>query len=242
MSPLNQFMISRMQGKLLDYGCGVGAAVRAARATGRDVVGCDAFTTESAKSGLDNDLVFEMRNGIIPFKDNTFDGVYANQVFEHVADLEATICEIARVLKPGGKLLASFPVKECLYENHVHAPLAALVDGEQRWRVLYAMRMLGFGRDEFKAMRPGETPKRFDKTRDWADYAQKHLEKYLFYRPRREIFKMLAPHFSITPIEHAYVRYRYPALGFIERAPFSFFAQTALRALRTDIIECTARK
>lgn len=45
----------------------------------------------------------------IPFPDNYFDSVFSSEVFEHVFNLEAIIPEIARVMKPGGKILITCP-------------------------------------------------------------------------------------------------------------------------------------
>lgn len=43
----------------------------------------------------------------IPFEDATFDVVFSNQSLEHVHDCDLAIGEIARVLKPGGRLVGS---------------------------------------------------------------------------------------------------------------------------------------
>lgn len=48
-------------------------------------------------------------NGIIPFPDNHFDIVIANQVFEHLKNIYHLMDEINRVLKVGGILLFSVP-------------------------------------------------------------------------------------------------------------------------------------
>jgi len=45
----------------------------------------------------------------LPFKTNSFDYVIMNQVLEHVNDREPLISEAARVLKPDGTALFSFP-------------------------------------------------------------------------------------------------------------------------------------
>ena len=44
-----------------------------------------------------------------PFKSETFDFILCNQVFEHVPDTEALVEEMARILKPGGEVLITFP-------------------------------------------------------------------------------------------------------------------------------------
>lgn len=43
----------------------------------------------------------------LPFPENCFDIVMANKVLYHLGDIERGIAELARVMKPGGKLLAT---------------------------------------------------------------------------------------------------------------------------------------
>lgn len=51
----------------------------------------------------------------LPFGSSTFDTVLCTSVLEHVPDAEAVVSEIARVLKPGGRLLITVPF---LYPTH----------------------------------------------------------------------------------------------------------------------------
>ena len=46
----------------------------------------------------------------LSFTDASFDLVLCNEVFEHVQDLELAFREIARVLRPGGRLVATCPL------------------------------------------------------------------------------------------------------------------------------------
>ncbi|MFM2159286.1 MAG: hypothetical protein RLZZ124_1760 [Cyanobacteriota bacterium] len=46
----------------------------------------------------------------LSFADGSFDLVLCNELFEHVRDLEKAFSEIARVLQPGGRLLATCPL------------------------------------------------------------------------------------------------------------------------------------
>jgi hypothetical protein len=48
-------------------------------------------------------------NTELPFRDATFDVVFSSHCLEHSSDLPRTFGEIARVLKPGGKLIFAVP-------------------------------------------------------------------------------------------------------------------------------------
>ena len=54
----------------------------------------------------------------LPFGDAAFDRVIASEVLEHVPDDQAACAELARVLKPGGRLAVTVPAwwpeKECV--------------------------------------------------------------------------------------------------------------------------------
>jgi SAM-dependent methyltransferase len=56
----------------------------------------------------DVDVVADL-DGELPFPDQTFDVVSANQVLEHVRELVTLVYEAHRVLKPGGLLVAHVP-------------------------------------------------------------------------------------------------------------------------------------
>jgi SAM-dependent methyltransferase len=62
----------------------------------------------------------------LPLPDASADMVASFQTLEHVGDLERTLCEIRRILKPGGLFFAQAPNYTSFYEAHygVLAPLA----------------------------------------------------------------------------------------------------------------------
>ena len=47
----------------------------------------------------------------LPFNDNTFDLVICSEVLEHLHEYKEAVDEVYRVLKPGGKFLASVPAE-----------------------------------------------------------------------------------------------------------------------------------
>ena len=57
----------------------------------------------------------------LTYGDESFDLVICNDVFEHVYDLPQAVDEVRRVLKPGGRLLATFPMAFGQLENVIKA-------------------------------------------------------------------------------------------------------------------------
>lgn len=61
----------------------------------------------------------------LTFGDNSFDLIMSFDVLEHVPDYRAALSEMARVLKPGGKLLMTAPIHLPSYQSHVRAKMCA---------------------------------------------------------------------------------------------------------------------
>lgn len=82
---------------------------------------CD-LLTNSAITFVETDVSFGTRTALIcdahdiPFKDETFDGVIAQAVLEHVVDPFRCVAEVHRVLKPNGIVYAETP-----FMQQVHA-------------------------------------------------------------------------------------------------------------------------
>jgi ubiquinone/menaquinone biosynthesis C-methylase UbiE len=59
--------------------------------------------------------------GALPFEDASFDGVVLKDVLEHVADPAAVVGEVARVLRPGGRVFASSPdAQRWVWDDYTH--------------------------------------------------------------------------------------------------------------------------
>ncbi len=75
-----------------------------------------------------------------PYSDERFDMVISNQVLEHVGDHDFFFAQNRRVLKTGGFAVHLFPVKNYIFEGHLHLPF---VHRLKQWNALYhAIRML----------------------------------------------------------------------------------------------------
>lgn len=66
----------------------------------------------------------------LPFADGSFDAVVCKDVIEHVPDARVVIREVARVLKPGGRVFLSAPdAQRWVWEDYTHVrpfPRAAM--------------------------------------------------------------------------------------------------------------------
>lgn len=102
-----------LKGKILDYGCGSKPYEQFFEST--SYIGVDIETSGHPASGKQADVFFDGTN--LPFEDEEFDGVLASEVFEHVFNIHACLSEIARVMKPGGFLLATCPFVWPLHEQ-----------------------------------------------------------------------------------------------------------------------------
>jgi SAM-dependent methyltransferase len=142
--------------RVLDLGCRYGALART-YAAGNDVVGVDVdreALAEAAKLGIET--VWADVEEPLPFEEASFDVVVAGELVEHLRDPAALVGQARRLLRPGGRLVASVPNFYRLKNRlrflfgrplgqdpthlHVFAPrdVAALLDGWEDVHVHFA--------------------------------------------------------------------------------------------------------
>lgn len=98
------------QGLLLDLGCDDGSWTRnlAQKMQTDKVFGVEIVRERGEKAAAKNISVsFADLAGPLPYNDATFDVVHANQVIEHVSDVDHFLEEIHRLLKKGGMAVLS---------------------------------------------------------------------------------------------------------------------------------------
>ena len=91
---------------VLDVATGPGYAAARAAERGADVVGVD-FSAGmlDLAAGLHPQVRFKPADAAaLPFGDGTFDAVISSFLMPHVTDLPAVVGELARVLRPGGRV------------------------------------------------------------------------------------------------------------------------------------------
>lgn len=200
------------RGRILDYGCGQGEVVAAGLGRGLDVWGAEVFyggghghRETVARKGLLGNRVLEIRRGITPFEDGSFDFVFHNQVFEHVPDLNEVLQEIRRILKPGGIMLSLFPSREVLREGHCGVPLAHRFRRGSRLRYIWLLTARTLGLGTFHG----------DKSRQqWAREFARWLEDWCYYRSRADIVAAYQRWgFSFESYEAQYAAFRLKYTG-----------------------------
>ncbi|MER5780947.1 class I SAM-dependent methyltransferase [Streptomyces mobaraensis] len=97
--------------RILDAGCGSGPLSAALRDRGAVVTGVDTSAGMPAlarrRLGDDADLHQVDLRDHLPFDDGVFDDVVSSLVLHYLEDWGPTLAELRRVLRPGGRLIAS---------------------------------------------------------------------------------------------------------------------------------------
>lgn len=110
----------------LDFGCSVGIITQFFGLHFKKVIGIDVdnLAVEKAKkNNTDKNVSFTVsKENKIPFKDNSFDVVVFNQIYEHVENPEKIMIEIRRVLKKRGICFFGARNKFAIFDGHYSLP------------------------------------------------------------------------------------------------------------------------
>ena len=109
---------SRSDLTVLDIGCGTGAMSQKLEQFGT-VISAD-FSPLALSYSKRRDLHHLCASDAmqLPFRDSSFDIIVALDILEHVRDDEAALREFYRVLKPGGRVVATVPAYQSLWSSH----------------------------------------------------------------------------------------------------------------------------
>ena len=121
--------------RVLDVGCGEGQVSRHTERHGGRAIGVDPTWAQLvvARDRAGGPAYLQAVADGLPFADASFDAVIACLVFEHIADADTAISEVARVLAPAGRFV--------FFLNHplLQTPNSGWIDDhilmEQYWRI-----------------------------------------------------------------------------------------------------------
>lgn len=126
--------------RVLDAGCGSGPLSAALRDRGAVVTGIDASAgmLALARRRLGDDVALHLADlrDRLPFTDGAFDDVVASLVLHYLEDWGPTLAELRRVLRPGGRLIASVDHPFVAYTIHDPRPdYFATTRYTSEWRI-----------------------------------------------------------------------------------------------------------
>ena len=169
---------------VLDVATGTGlVAVELAQRYGCRVVGLDRSADMLGEASRRNGLIMGLVNGRaerLPFADATFDHVTFTYLLRYVDDPAATVHELSRVLKPGGRLAAlefgvpSSPFAFGLWRlyTRVVMPVAGMMFS-RKWREVNAF--LGPSIERFYRAHPQRDVEQYWRDAGLADVRSRHM-------------------------------------------------------------------
>ncbi|MBI3163335.1 MAG: class I SAM-dependent methyltransferase [Chloroflexi bacterium] len=116
----------RLHGLILENGCGVGMYVEKLSTFGGRVIGLEFDFERAAEARVNSDKIVNAAGEFLPFPPSTlrhaqggaFDLILSHEVIEHVQDDRSAVCEMIRVLKPGGRAVIFCPNRGYPFETH----------------------------------------------------------------------------------------------------------------------------
>ncbi len=113
----------RLQGRVLENGCGVGMYVEHLAAHAGLVVGLEFDYARAHEAHIravktQNASITNAAGEALPFPAASFDLILSHEVLEHVRDDRLAAAEMARLLRPGGRVVVFVPNRGYPYETH----------------------------------------------------------------------------------------------------------------------------
>jgi SAM-dependent methyltransferase len=108
----------RIKGQILENGCGVGMYVEHLATFGGSIVGLEYDYERAAEAGFRAKRILNAAGEFIPLPSRTFDLILSHEVLEHVQNDAKAVCEMVRVLAPGGRIVLFVPNRGYPFETH----------------------------------------------------------------------------------------------------------------------------
>ncbi|MDH5720409.1 MAG: class I SAM-dependent methyltransferase [Spirochaetia bacterium] len=163
---INKFI--KKDDKILEYGCGEGliiGEIKKNNKLNKNIFGFD-ISEEAVKKAKKRypSIKFGVipETGKLPFKNGTFDVLVCTEVIEHIMDVERTLAEFNRLLKPNGLLLLTTGyhgwIKDLLivlffrHELHFHNPYSSHIRFFSKKSMLGILNDFGFKKKYYKGI------------------------------------------------------------------------------------------
>jgi SAM-dependent methyltransferase len=108
----------RIKSRILENGCGVGMYVEHLVGFGGRVYGLEFDFERAVEAKSRSPYIFNAAGEFLPLPAARFDLILSHEVIEHVQDDRAAICEMVRVLEPGGRIVLFCPNRGYPFETH----------------------------------------------------------------------------------------------------------------------------
>lgn len=108
----------RIQGRILENGCGVGMYIEHLSPFEGTVIGLEYDFERAAEARRRTTHIINGAGETLPLPSEAFDLILSHEVIEHVQDDRLAICEMIRVLKPGGRAVIFSPNRGYPFETH----------------------------------------------------------------------------------------------------------------------------
>lgn len=115
---IRDFAGERIQGRLLENGCGIGLYLGKLTALGCEVFGLEYDLDRAAQARSRSANVLGAAGEDLPFPAESFALILSNEVIEHVQDDRQAVREMVRTLVPGGRLILFCPNRWYPFETH----------------------------------------------------------------------------------------------------------------------------
>lgn len=197
----------RIQGRVLENGCGVGMYMEHMLPYAGQIIGLEFDNERAAEAGMRSPNILNAAGESLPLPSGTFDLILSHEVLEHVQDDAQAVHEMVRVLAPGGRIVIFVPNRGYPFETH-----------GVYWKGKYH-----FGNKLFINYLP----------RVWRDKLAPHVEVYS-KRDLEKLFVSLPVKFiERTVIFGAYdnIIARFGAFGKVLRGILQFLEKTPLKGL-----------
>ncbi|HNK63665.1 MAG TPA: class I SAM-dependent methyltransferase [Anaerolineales bacterium] len=113
-----RFAGERMQGKVLENGCGVGMYVEKMTGLGATVTGLEFDFERAREARVNSTRIVNGAGEFLPLPSGTFDLILSHEVIEHVQDDRLAVTEMVRVLRTGGRAVIFCPNRGYPVETH----------------------------------------------------------------------------------------------------------------------------